>query len=146
MGIDFSPIQPRWTPPNVNFYVDDIEEEWLNGDDYDLVHIRYVCSFIRDSAAVIHKSFEHMRPGGWIEVQELDMIVHCDDDSMPTPETKGCAYPILNYVDLAARAWGLSGADLQIGDKIGPMLEEAGFVNVQRRKLKVPVSPWAKDE
>ncbi len=32
-GIDLSPIQPTWVPPNVRFYVDDAESEWDERDD-----------------------------------------------------------------------------------------------------------------
>ena len=28
VGIDLSPIQPTWVPPNVKFEVDDIEDDW----------------------------------------------------------------------------------------------------------------------
>lgn len=28
IGIDLSPIQPDWVPPNVKFEIDDIEDDW----------------------------------------------------------------------------------------------------------------------
>ncbi|GKT41649.1 secondary metabolism regulator LAE1 [Colletotrichum spaethianum] len=40
LGIDLSPIQPGWVPPNVKFLVDDAEDDWLNGDNFDFVHFR----------------------------------------------------------------------------------------------------------
>ncbi|KAL8295677.1 hypothetical protein RB600_001241 [Gaeumannomyces tritici] len=30
LGIDLSPIQPEYVPPNVRFMVDDVESEWLH--------------------------------------------------------------------------------------------------------------------
>jgi hypothetical protein len=29
LGVDLSPIQPEWVPPNVKFMVDDVESPWL---------------------------------------------------------------------------------------------------------------------
>lgn len=40
IGIDLSPIQPSWIPPNLKFEVDDYNMDWLDQDKYDLVHAR----------------------------------------------------------------------------------------------------------
>ena len=29
LGVDLSPMQPRWTAPNVTFEVDDLEDQWV---------------------------------------------------------------------------------------------------------------------
>lgn len=39
-GIDLSPIQPSWIPPNLKFEVDDYNLDWLDENKYDLVHAR----------------------------------------------------------------------------------------------------------
>ena len=39
-GIDVSPCQPNWVPPNAYFEVDDYNVEWLDQNRYDLVHAR----------------------------------------------------------------------------------------------------------
>ncbi len=57
LGIDLSPIQPVWVPPNVRFYVDDAEDEWL-GRDYDLVHFRFVTIVLKDVKKVLGYAFE----------------------------------------------------------------------------------------
>jgi SAM-dependent methyltransferase len=49
LGIDLSPIQPSWVPPNVKFIVDDAESPWLYpSDSFDFVHIRHMCSSIKN--------------------------------------------------------------------------------------------------
>ena len=58
LGIDFTPIQPMWVPPNLKFIVDDVEEDWLNGSGYDFVHVRQVFPFIKNTTKVINQSFE----------------------------------------------------------------------------------------
>lgn len=48
-GIDLSPIQPRWVPPNVTFVVDDAESEWLYPlDHFDYVHGRHITIAIKN--------------------------------------------------------------------------------------------------
>jgi len=56
-GIDLSPIQPIWVPPNVRFLVDDCEDEWLEGD-YDLVHFRCVALILKNVPRVMGYAFE----------------------------------------------------------------------------------------
>ncbi len=58
IGTDLSPIQPSWTPPNVKFYIDDAEDEWLNGSDYDLIHFRTMSGVLRDLQKVLDRCFE----------------------------------------------------------------------------------------
>ncbi|KAK2778696.1 hypothetical protein FQN53_001724 [Emmonsiellopsis sp. PD_33] len=38
VGNDLSPIQPPWVPPNVKFYVDNVEAQWTNEQPYDFIH------------------------------------------------------------------------------------------------------------
>ncbi|CZR69130.1 uncharacterized protein PAC_19030 [Phialocephala subalpina] len=49
LGIDLSPIQPSWVPPNVRFMVDDVESLWLYPrDHFDYIHSRHMVMAIRD--------------------------------------------------------------------------------------------------
>jgi hypothetical protein len=73
MGIDLTPIQPPWVPPNLKFIVDDIEEdEWLNGSDFDLVHLRQMTPLVKDLDKLFRHSFEYgpIRSGFSIRLQE----------------------------------------------------------------------------
>lgn len=45
LGIDLSPIQPSWVPPNVKFEIDDLEDDWTwPSDHFDLVHTKLMIS------------------------------------------------------------------------------------------------------
>jgi hypothetical protein len=49
IGIDLSPIQPTWVPPNVRFIIDDAELDWIDApNSLDMVHARHVCMTIKD--------------------------------------------------------------------------------------------------
>ncbi|KAK3493059.1 S-adenosyl-L-methionine-dependent methyltransferase [Neurospora hispaniola] len=63
VGVDLSPIQPVLSPENVEWWVDDIEDEEENffeteRNDYDLVHARYLLSTVVDPAGLIWKCFD----------------------------------------------------------------------------------------
>ena len=57
-GIDLSPSQPAWVPPNVDFLVDDCEQgEWLDTD-ADLVHLRFMTIVLKDVSNVLRRARE----------------------------------------------------------------------------------------
>ena len=58
LGVDLSPIQPLWVPSNLKFIVDDIEDEWLHGDDWDLVHLRCISPWLKDQPRVLRMAYE----------------------------------------------------------------------------------------
>jgi hypothetical protein len=58
IGVDLSPIQPIWVPPNLQFVVDDIEDEWLHGSDWDLVHMRCISPWVKNMDKVLGGAFE----------------------------------------------------------------------------------------
>jgi hypothetical protein len=57
-GIDLSPAQPAWVPPNVDFLVDDCEQgEWLDRN-VDFVHFRFMTVVLKDVAGVLRRAYE----------------------------------------------------------------------------------------
>jgi hypothetical protein len=49
LGVDLSPIQPEWVPPNVKFMVDDLESPWLKPRNYfDYVHARHTVMAVKN--------------------------------------------------------------------------------------------------
>ncbi|KAK8121823.1 hypothetical protein PG984_010493 [Apiospora sp. TS-2023a] len=60
-GLDLSPIQPVWVPPNVKFLVDDVEDTWLNGDNIDFVHLRNMVPILSSPVALLRQVYETMR-------------------------------------------------------------------------------------
>ena len=57
-GIDLSPIQPDWVPPNLRFLVDDMEDTWMSGDDFDFVHLRNVVPVLKSPAKLLKNIYE----------------------------------------------------------------------------------------
>src|ERR1700761_5044507 len=80
-----------------------------------------------------------MNSGGWIEQYEIEINPGADDESeLLNSEIRR----ISDLKDEMARG---SGRDFQISLKMKQLLENAGFVDVQEQKVKLPLGPWASD-
>jgi hypothetical protein len=63
MGVDLSPIQPEWVPPNVRFMVDDVESEWLLPQNhYDYIHSRHTVMAIKDWPKLMRQALQYVPP------------------------------------------------------------------------------------
>ncbi|KAK4159806.1 putative methyltransferase [Cladorrhinum sp. PSN259] len=142
LGLDLSPIQPQWVPPNVRFMVDDFEDEWASGSEWDFVHFRGMALTLRDLQRGCDQTFQHLKPGGWIEFQESVGMPYCDDGSLPDPDKD----VLREFYLLCNEAVGKFGMDLNRGANVGEFLEKAGFVNITCVKRKVPVGVWPRDK
>ncbi|KAK3292231.1 S-adenosyl-L-methionine-dependent methyltransferase [Chaetomium fimeti] len=139
-GVDLSPIQPHWIPPNVDFIVDDIEDEWIHASDYDFAHFRFVNSLLRDNKETLRKVLENLKPGGWVEVEDI-MPRLASDDNTVSPE-----HPLIRFYSILGPALVENyGFDIYILNNLPSLLEELGFVNVQRKVFHMPVGEWARD-
>ena len=77
-GVDLSPVQPQYVPDNCEFIVDDIEYEWTYERPFDYIHGRFLSMGIRDWSRVFQQSYQHLKPGGWVEYQEAELTFPTD--------------------------------------------------------------------
>ncbi|KAK7999289.1 hypothetical protein PG990_011889 [Apiospora arundinis] len=140
MGIDLSPIQPVWLPPNVKFLIDDCEDEWLNGDGWDLIHFRTMSAVLKNVPKMCEQAFANLKPGGWVEWQEMHAWMQCDDGTMPPQD------PAFDFYKLFQQAFRRIGCDTALAANLDGTLKDAGFVNVQCVVKKIPVGQWARDK
>ncbi|KAL7273160.1 hypothetical protein RUND412_004005 [Rhizina undulata] len=140
VGIDLSPIQPQWVPPNISFIVDDVEEPWAYQEDsFDLIHIRHMAGHLNDWKKIYQQAFKYLKPGGWMEVQDAFDYFSCDDSSVP-PETA-----FQSYIDNFEKAVNLSGKEWStVAPGAAQGLKDAGFVNVDVKMAKLPIGSWPK--
>jgi cyclopropane fatty-acyl-phospholipid synthase-like methyltransferase len=100
IGIDLSPIQPSFIPPNLKFEIDDLEEPWTFPEPFDFIFARMMVGSFASFPRFFEQSFQHLTPGGWIECMDIVNPVKADDDSMP-PESallKWCVSCLFNKV------------------------------------------------
>ncbi|CCX31508.1 Similar to mRNA 3' acc. no. Q4IPA4 [Pyronema omphalodes CBS 100304] len=142
VGVDLSPIQPTWVPPNCRFEVDDLEKEWTyKPNHFDFIFARCIAQAITDWPAVMKQAYRCTKPGGTIELWETGGILYSDDNSMkPDNETK-------IFYEHIAEAMAKTGRPAHIeGSNLVEYLENAGFVDVVVNKVKLPHGPWAKEK
>lgn len=133
LGTDLSPIQPSWVPPNVKFYIDDAESEWVYGphERFDLVHARGLSGAIDDWARLCRQCYDNMLPGGWVEFQEPMAWVESDDDTLDrAPNLK-------HWQQLCNDAAAKFGKVIKVGHTLKERLLQAGFVDVHEKIVKV---------
>ncbi|ODM22244.1 hypothetical protein SI65_03090 [Aspergillus cristatus] len=58
--------------PNVFFQLDDAREEWTYHEPFDLIHLRGLSGVFNDWPAMYRQAFEHLNPGGYIEIADTD--------------------------------------------------------------------------
>ncbi|GAB7347281.1 hypothetical protein MBLNU459_g3368t2 [Dothideomycetes sp. NU459] len=137
VGVDLSPIQPDWVPPNVRFIVDDIESEWLYPENhFDMIHSRHMAIAIKDWDHILSSAYTHLKPGGWLEFQELDNRPTCDDGTMTADNGH------LRWTHLVADGLSRAGVNLHGALEVRARMEAAGFKNITEQVLKVPIGPW----
>ncbi|KAK1759279.1 S-adenosyl-L-methionine-dependent methyltransferase [Echria macrotheca] len=141
LGVDLSPIQPVWIPPNVEFIVDDIEDEWVYANDFDYVHLRIVGMSIRDNGK-LHQSIldRNLKPGGWLEVQEVVPHPGSDDGTIP-PDSA-----LLKFYTVCGEVFQKTyGFDMEYAKHVPEDLERRGFINVEKKVWHAPIGDWPRD-
>ncbi|KAL4867151.1 hypothetical protein BDV12DRAFT_123821 [Aspergillus spectabilis] len=140
IGTDLSPIQPTFSPPNCTFIVDDAESDWAftKGESFDYIHARSMGGGIADWDRLLRQAYNHLKPGGWIEVQEYEACIHSDDG---THEKAPLLIDLTKRLDEASRKFGKR---VNIASSLPGWLERAGFSNVTTDIYKCPVGSWPK--
>lgn len=85
-------------------------------------------------------SCRSLRPGGWLENQDAWPHITCDDGTIPTDYAPHRFYELLAATFRERHQW-----DISYLCRFPAALERAGFVNVQRRVLHVPIGEWPRD-
>ncbi|KAH7271390.1 hypothetical protein FSOLCH5_004263 [Fusarium solani] len=146
LGIDLSPIQPDWLPPNVRFMVDDVESPWLHPrNHFDYIHSRHTVMAVKDWPKLFQRALEHLKPGGWIELQEIHHYPHSAKHGGMVPPD---AHPVAQYWSLITQGLVSLGVNFHAaaGGVLAAKMREAGFVNVTERVFHVPLGTWPKNK
>lgn len=144
VGVDISPIQPSWVPPNCKFTIDDIEQPWtFPANLFDLVHIRNLEGCVSDWVALYKQAFDAIKPGGYVEVKEAS--IECRSQLADLPE----GHVFKDWRKFLTQASEKLG---KIANQVHPdehgisnALQEAGFVEAVAKKWTVPVGAWARE-
>ena len=80
-----------------------------------------------------------LKPGGWVELQDLRLAVQCDDSTMPDD------YGVRDFLVNLRRGFEALEYDLLSLEKNKLRLSESKFINVVEKVWKVPIGAWPKD-
>ena len=112
----------------------------IYGDNrFDMIHQRFLLGSISSYDDFYKKVCHALKPGGWVEIVEMEGMTFSDDGTLPE--------------DCALNLWGrcLEEAFAKLGKPIlkieayKELLEKQGFVNVQFAMVKRPTNDWPKD-
>jgi hypothetical protein len=81
-----------------------------------------------------------LEPNGYVEFQDLDIIISCDDGTMPSNSTVVRWH---NYMHDGARKAGFPLDEIH---NIPQMMRNAGFVDIVVLPSKWPMNTWPKDK
>lgn len=140
IGVDLSPIQPPFVPPNCSFEIDDLEKEWTWLRPFDFIFSRMMTGSFSDPEAIAKKVFDALSPGGWYEIQDIQLPVFCDDGTLD-PETS----PLMKWQECLIQGSRKIGRPLGDSDKYKAIVEEAGFHNVVETIYIWPTNGWPQD-
>ncbi|KAH6691662.1 S-adenosyl-L-methionine-dependent methyltransferase [Plectosphaerella plurivora] len=139
VGVDLSPVQPGYTPPNVHYEIDDLEEEWSFSRHFDYIHSLMMTGAFRDWPNFYRQAFENLNPGGWLEIQDINFPMRCEDNSIPAGSD------LVRWNNLMMEAASRSGFSLDSCARAGDMMRAAGFVDIVRIPYKWPINRWPRD-
>ncbi|ATZ53773.1 hypothetical protein BCIN_09g05490 [Botrytis cinerea B05.10] len=141
LGIDLSPIQPMFTPPNAIFQVDDLEEEWTFDDNeaFDFIHARMMTGSLGDWDRFFDQAWNNLKPGGYIELLDILLPVSCADDTLK-PDSA-----LLKWSQLLLEGSIIAGRDLNSALTCKEKLEKRGFQGVHQAIYKWPGNRWPKN-
>ncbi|KAJ9143021.1 S-adenosyl-L-methionine-dependent methyltransferase [Pleurostoma richardsiae] len=140
VGVDLSPIQPQFVPPNVEFTVDDVEEPWTFSKKFDYIHSRMMTTSFSDWKSFLQKCYENLEPGGCLELADIDASYESDDGTLTE------SHAVKRWRRLLAEAAKERGRPFNEPKTYKAALEDLGFVDVQEVLHKWPLNPWPRDK
>ncbi|KAL8834779.1 MAG: hypothetical protein Q9176_007297 [Flavoplaca citrina] len=128
-GVDIGSSLFPQNRPELDLRKHDIREPfppaWQWSDHFDVVHQRLLIWGLATSAwpLVLRNQFDALKPGGWIQLVEVEWIDAEKPHSLPEL-----------HKHALMQKWSTStfGMDIGIAYKVGDLLTEAGFINVQK--------------
>jgi Methyltransferase domain len=95
---------------------------------------------IKDWQGLVRRIYDHLKPGGWVELSDYDLDVKSQDNTIPKDYKP---QEMLEYLNTACVK---IGRPLGVGPKLKEWVEEAGFINVGHAIVPLPLGIWPKDK
>jgi SAM-dependent methyltransferase len=144
IDITLPKLEPALVPENITFLKADAEGPWefAESRSFDYIHARMLGSGIHDWPALLATCWQHLKPGGWLELGDAELPFRCSSVSVGA-ETD--TLPLIKFGQWADKAWSSHGLDYRAAAKHVVRLEELGFKDISQRTVQWPIGPWLPD-
>lgn len=132
-------IQAAPRTSNCHFFLENSEtQEWMFPNMLDFVHLRNTGPCFSDIRTVFSHAYNHMRPGGWIELQDgIWELYSVDNSHIGSAFAKWLELVILGALN--------QGRDMRKVRMFKEYLSKAGYINIHEEEIPMPTSPWTRD-
>ncbi|EME42937.1 hypothetical protein DOTSEDRAFT_24936 [Dothistroma septosporum NZE10] len=140
LGIDLSPGLNGAIPPNVSSLKGDFHtlishnHPSLQPTTFDYIFSRVLAYGMTDWPGYIRKAASLLKPGGWLEIHEIDFDFF-DEDLNPMSSS-------VSWHDSYVQTFARRGADLHAGRKVEGLIQEAGLEEVRVERYRLVFGPW----
>lgn len=141
IGVDLSPVQPLFVPPNCSFEIDDLEKEWTWTKKFDFIFSRMMTGSFADNRSIVQKAFDQLEPGGYFEAQDTVLPLACDDGTLSEDA------PISRWLKAIMQGMVNVGRPLLVSSEQQwkDLMEEVGFEDVSHNVFRWPMNHWPRD-
>ena len=129
-------FQPGSGPPNVEFELDDAEEEWTYNEPFDFIHMRAMSGAFADWDWIYTEVSKHLRADGYFEIADQGMIQLGREP--PDSHVKAFNGALQSAAEMAGRPIGLDHL-------VKTKLESAGLRVVKIKTFEVPLGTYPID-
>lgn len=91
-------------------------------------------------SSLANKVSSALKPGGWVELQELRFVANCDDDTLKDD------YQLQDFLVLVHQGLAVFGVDAASMMRNKQLILDAGFVNVEEKIFKIPIGTWPRNK
>lgn len=137
IGVDLSPTQSPFIPPNVSFQIDDLEDNWTFNTKFDFIYSRMMTAAFADWPKFFKQAYDNLNPGGWIELCDICPVTSDDGTTKDTH--------LSTWVTELLDGTRKIGRPFDGAFEYKKQLEAQGFQNVTQRVFKWPQNTWPKD-
>jgi hypothetical protein len=130
------PAKSSSIPTNLQFEIDDAEDEWIFPQKFDYIHGRTLATCFKDPPSIIGKAFDALAPGGYFELQDM-CLQTSDDGSM-----NGTA--LLEWQTHVKEAATKTGVEWTNVPNYKRWMIEKGFEDVTEVHFRWPSNQWSK--
>ena len=132
VGVDITPPANDFGLDNLTFVTASVEEPWdfaseQNGG-YDVISIRVLVSAIRDWPLLIRRCFDHLKPGGWIEIPDVTIGTYSD-----TFDWRDESSPLMRWYQCYRRGASAIGIDGFANQKRASCLATTQFAQISEK-------------